>query len=107
MLNAKTQAGYAPPPVLRKLLVHARDGRIAKQFGIDIGLDDSWVTDLTRRETEVLALLSEGLTNAEIGRRLFITQSTVKVHVRHILEKLGVRTRLQAVLAAQDYLEKF
>jgi LuxR family transcriptional regulator, maltose regulon positive regulatory protein len=95
-----------PPPVLRKLLAQARDGQIAKQFAIDIGLQDSWVTDLTKREMEVLALLSEGLTNAEIGRRLFITQSTVKVHVRHILEKLGVRTRLQAVLAAQDLLAR-
>jgi DNA-binding NarL/FixJ family response regulator len=49
----------------------------------------------------VLALLGQGLTKIEIARRLFITESTAKVHVHHILEKLGARTRLQAALFAQ------
>ena len=60
---------------------------------------------LTRREREVLRLLSQGMTNGEIAARLFITRSTAKVHVRHIFEKLGVRTRLQAALRASDVLE--
>jgi DNA-binding NarL/FixJ family response regulator len=57
---------------------------------------------LTSREREVLDLLIEGLTNPEIAKRLFISPSTAKVHVRNILKKLGVRNRLQAVLRAQE-----
>ena len=59
---------------------------------------------LTRRERDVLGLLLEGMTNAEIAERLFISPSTAKVHVRHILEKLGARTRLEAVIRAQAAL---
>ena len=55
---------------------------------------------LTPREKEVLDLLCEGLGNGEIAGRLVISEKTAKVHVSHILEKLGVRTRVQAVLAA-------
>jgi DNA-binding CsgD family transcriptional regulator len=51
---------------------------------------------LTPRETEVLGLLRQGLTNAEISRALWISEGTAKVHVRHVLEKLGVRSRVQA-----------
>jgi ATP/maltotriose-dependent transcriptional regulator MalT len=58
------------------------------------------VQSLSRREKEVLALLAQGMSNAEIGHVLFISPVTVKVHVRHIFEKLGVRTRAAAVLRA-------
>ncbi len=51
---------------------------------------------LTTREREVLAALAEGLTNREIGERLFISERTVGVHVGHIFDKLQVRTRVQA-----------
>jgi DNA-binding CsgD family transcriptional regulator len=51
---------------------------------------------LTEREREVLILLSQGLTNADIGRRLFISPKTASIHVSHILAKLGVATRVQA-----------
>jgi ATP/maltotriose-dependent transcriptional regulator MalT len=55
---------------------------------------------LTGREQEVLALLAEGRTNKEIASSLFLVESTVKVHVRNILRKLGVRTRTEAAVYA-------
>jgi DNA-binding NarL/FixJ family response regulator len=51
---------------------------------------------LTQRERQVLAAVAEGLTNREIGERLFISERTVGVHVGHIFDKLQVRTRVQA-----------
>jgi DNA-binding NarL/FixJ family response regulator len=55
---------------------------------------------LTRREREILELMGHGLTHAEIARRLFISPKTVATHVEHILRKLGVRSRAQAVAVA-------
>jgi two-component system NarL family response regulator len=55
---------------------------------------------LSEREQEVLALLAEGLRNREIADRLFITEATVKTHVRHILEKLQFRNRAEAAAYA-------
>jgi LuxR family transcriptional regulator, regulator of acetate metabolism len=52
---------------------------------------------LTRRELEVLAMLAEGETNARIAHRLVVSEDTVKTHVKHILRKLGVHNRSQAV----------
>jgi len=58
------------------------------------------VMKLSKREKEVLGLIGHGLSNAEIGQRLFISPVTVKVHVRHIFEKLGVKSRAEAALRA-------
>jgi len=56
--------------------------------------------ELTDREREVLRLLADGLSNAGIGQRLFISESTVKFHLRNLIRKLGVTKRTDAVYVA-------
>ena len=58
------------------------------------------VETLTTRELEVLRLITQGLSNAEIGQQLFISDATVKTHVTRVLQKLGLRDRAQAIVLA-------
>jgi DNA-binding NarL/FixJ family response regulator len=65
------------------------------------GLDTDPTSALTPRERQVLDLVAEGLSNGEIGERLFITTKTASVHVSAILRKLGARSRTEAVYLAE------
>ncbi len=64
--------------------------------------EDPAFADLSKREREVLSLISEGLSNAEIGDRLSISEKTVRNHVSKLFDKLGVWTRAQAIVFARD-----
>lgn len=102
-------ARVSPQPIaIEALLRRACDVRLSTGTGVGVSVSPSDpVPDglLTRRELEVFDLLSQGLTNEEIAKRLYISLSTAKVHVHHILKKTGARTRLDAVLKGRVLLE--
>jgi DNA-binding NarL/FixJ family response regulator len=87
-----------PPKELLEVIrqVHAGKKRIPREIAAQIAehiSDDA----LTEREVEVLRKVAEGNRNRDIAEKLFITEETVKVHVKHIMEKLGASDRTQAV----------
>jgi len=77
--------------------------RVIKQFSrLPRPSRPSEFDELTAREQEILRLIAAGLSNAEIGERLYIGETTVKTHVTHVLQKLGLRDRVQAVVLAHQ-----
>ena len=88
--------------VVEAALVSGGDQHLAACAGLQLGQrtspDNLPGSDLSTREFEVLTLVGAGLTNAAIAKQLYISEATVKVHVRHIFDKLGVRSRTQAAL---------
>jgi LuxR family maltose regulon positive regulatory protein len=87
---------------LPSIIDEARDHDLARQVGLDVLRSDREIGDvLSPREREVWDLMAQGLSNREIASRLFLSESTVKVHVRHVFEKLGAKTRVDAVVKGQ------
>jgi DNA-binding NarL/FixJ family response regulator len=77
--------------------------RVIKQFmRIPQPAPPRELDDLTERELDVFSLIARGLTNAEIGQELYISDTTVKTHITHILQKLDLRDRVQAVVLAYE-----
>jgi DNA-binding NarL/FixJ family response regulator len=79
--------------------VHAGKKRIPPEVAAHLA-EHLGEEDLTQREVEVLRLVAAGNRNRDIAERLFISEETVKVHIRHIMEKLGAKDRTQAVAIA-------
>ncbi|MEU3713031.1 response regulator transcription factor [Streptomyces catenulae] len=93
----------APPEELATAVRAAAAGKSALAPTVALRLMDRMrdpAVALSRRETEVLQLVADGLSNAEVSKRLFLSQATVKSHLVHIYTKLGVDSRTAAVAAA-------
>jgi DNA-binding NarL/FixJ family response regulator len=93
----------APPDELAHAVRTAAAGKSALAPAVALRLMDRMrdpTAALTLRETEILQLVADGLSNAAISKRLFLSQATVKSHLAHIYTKLGVDSRTSAVAAA-------
>ena len=79
--------------------VHAGKKRVPAEVAAQLA-DHMGEEELTIREVEVLRKVAEGNRNKDIGRMLFISEETVKVHIKHVMEKLGAKDRTQAIAIA-------
>jgi two-component system nitrate/nitrite response regulator NarL len=95
IVNGKTVVA----PDLAPILAKAVQGKPAE----DIEKESSPFADLTPRETEILGLLAEGQSNKAIARNLGISDGTVKLHVKAILRKLDVHSRVEAAVMAVEH----
>ena len=84
------------------LLAPSVTRRLVEEFARRKPRADVPLADLTARELEVLKLMAKALSNAEIADRLVVSEGTVKTHVARVLDKLGCRDRVQAVVAAYE-----
>ncbi|SFC28593.1 regulatory protein, luxR family [Marinospirillum celere] len=105
------QAGTALQELLHEVIKHLAPGSdlllfaetlVPNQYSVTQALVQPLDNSLSSREQEVLMLVAEGLSNQEIGQRLFISLHTVKTHLKHLMKKLGVRSRTQAVTRARE-----
>lgn len=85
------------PAVTKRLLE-----QVARRLPAAVPRDSGALADLTERELEVLRLLAAGMSNAEIAATLVVSEPTVKSHVSNVLQKLGLRDRVQAVIYAYE-----
>jgi DNA-binding NarL/FixJ family response regulator len=85
------------PAVTKRLL-----DQVARRLPAAVKRDTGSLAELTEREREVLRLLAAGMSNAEIADALVVSEPTVKTHVSSVLQKLGVRDRVQAVIYAYE-----
>ena len=85
------------PSITKRLI-----SEFAKGATVGAPTDLPGFEDLTERETEVLVAMARGMSNAEIAESLYVGETTVKTHVGRVLMKLGVRDRVQAVVAAYE-----
>ncbi|MEV8594868.1 response regulator transcription factor [Streptomyces sp. NPDC052012] len=90
--------GIVAPAVTRRLIAEFAAKPTAREPAVDPAVLES----LTRREREVLSCLGEGLSNADVAARLDMAEATVKTHVSRLLGKLGLRSRVQAAVLAQE-----
>jgi DNA-binding NarL/FixJ family response regulator len=81
------------------VLARAHDEQLAERLGVLTAERLDPIALLSRREREVFELVRMGLSNKEIAKRLFISESTVKVHVHHVFDKLGIRSRTALALS--------
>ena len=91
--------GVLAPEVTRRVLDRARATARSAEPGADVA---AALEQLTPREREVLAALGEGLSNAQIAARLFISEPTAKSHVSRVLAKLSAPSRMRAAVIARD-----
>jgi DNA-binding NarL/FixJ family response regulator len=85
------------PSVTRRLIA-----TFAARSGAQAVAARKRLEELTEREREVVVAVAQGLSNAEIGKRLFMSEATVKAHVSRVLAKLGIANRVQAAILAHD-----
>lgn len=99
LVEAVLDAGHGEPHIAQRMA-----GRMLREFAGGARSTGDPLVELSPREREVLALLAQGMRNREIAERLVLSETTVKTHVRHVLEKLRLRNRSEAAAFAARHL---
>jgi DNA-binding CsgD family transcriptional regulator len=100
--SREPQAAQEPPPPREVVVVKEVEVRVREDepFSVDAGKLKE--LGITPREHQILGLIAEGLSNREIGERLFVSENTVKTHSSRLFDKLGVNRRVQAVQRGRE-----